>query len=87
MQEPQLLEDLTLFLLYVQSWREKVAESIYVPRSWKGYDFNVLDRLAQKGYIAGSRKAKSVILTDEGVKRVEELKRKLLNNTSLHRTE
>ena len=60
---------------------------MYVPHSWKGYDFNVLDRLAQKGYIAGSRTAKPVILTDEGVRRAEEQRRKLLNNANLFRME
>ena len=78
MEESDLLEDLTLLLLCAQSWREKIAESIYVSRSWKGYDFDVLDRLARKRYISGSHGAKSVILTDEGLKRGEELKRRLL---------
>ena len=78
MEESRLLEDLTLLLLYAQSWREKVEGSLYVARSWKGYDFDVLDRLAGKGYISSSHRAKSVILTDEGLKRGEELKRRLL---------
>jgi hypothetical protein len=79
MEESRLLEDLTLLLLYAQSWREKVGESLYVARSWKSYDFNVLDRLTEKGYIASSRRAKSVILTDDGLKRGRELKRRLLS--------
>jgi len=83
--DESLIEDLTLFLLYVWSWREKVAESIYVSRSWKGYDFDVLDRLSEKGYIAGSHRAKSVILTDEGSKRGEELKEMLMNKPNLFR--
>ncbi len=78
MEECRLLEDLTLLLLYAQSWREKIGESLYVARSWKGYDFDVLDRLAKKGYVSGSHGAKSVILTDGGLKRGEELKRRLL---------
>jgi hypothetical protein len=78
MEESRLLDDLTLFLLYVQSWREKVGESSYVTRSWKGYDFNVLDRLAEEGYISSSRRAKSVILTDDGLKKGEKLKHRLL---------
>jgi len=78
MEESRLLEELTLLLLYVQSWREKVGESLYVARSWKGYDFDVLDRLAKKGYVSSSHGAKSIILTDEGLKRGEDLKRRLL---------
>jgi len=78
-----LVENLTLYLLYVQSWREKVAKSIFVARSWKGYDFDVLDRLMEKKYISGSKGARSVILTDEGVKKGEEIRRKLLNHPDL----
>ena len=78
MEESRFLDDLTLLLLYAQSWKENVGESLYVTRSWKGYDFDVLDRLREKGYIAGSRTAKSVILTDDGLKRGDELKRRLL---------
>jgi hypothetical protein len=78
MEESDLIEDLTLLLLYAQSWREKIGESVYVSRSWKGYDFDVLDRLARKRYICGSHGAKSVILRDDGLKRGEELKRRLL---------
>jgi len=47
-------------------------------RSWKGYDFNVLNALIGKGYINGSRKAKSVFLTDEGKKIAEKLEQTLL---------
>jgi hypothetical protein len=78
MGESQLLEDLTLVLLYAWSWCEKIGKSLYVVRSWKGYDFEVLDRLSEKGYIFGSHRSKSVILTDEGLKRGEELKRRLV---------
>jgi DNA-binding PadR family transcriptional regulator len=79
MEESDLLEDLTLFLLYAHSWREKVGKDLYVFRSWKGYDFDVLDHLAEKGYISSSHRTKSVILTDEGVKRGQELKQRLLS--------
>jgi hypothetical protein len=84
MEESRLLEDLTLLLLCAQSWREKIGESLYLSRSWKGYDFNVLDRLAGKGYISSSHGAKSVILTDDGLKRGEELKRRLLAKVNDH---
>ena len=43
-------------------------------RAWKGHDWDAMDRLFQKGYILNPRgKAKSVVLTEEGVKRSEEL--------------
>ena len=43
-------------------------------RSWKGYDWESLHRLHEKGMISDPRgKAKSVALSDEGVKRSREL--------------
>ena len=43
-------------------------------RAWKGFDWGALDRLHEKGLIADpANKAKSVVLTDEGLERAEEL--------------
>jgi hypothetical protein len=43
-------------------------------RAWKGFDYEVMDRLFEKGYILAPRgKAKSVVLTEEGLARVERL--------------
>ena len=43
-------------------------------RAWKGFDWNVLDRLHRKGMISDPvGRAKSVVLTDEGLRRSEEL--------------
>jgi hypothetical protein len=79
MGESEVLEDIVLVLLYIFSWREKVAPDFSVARSWKGYSFDVLDSLQEKGYISSSNKAKSVIITDEGLKRAVELKEKMLS--------
>jgi len=43
-------------------------------RAWKGFDWGALDRLHEKGLIADpANKAKSVVLTDEGLERAEDL--------------
>ena len=43
-------------------------------RTWKGFDWASLDRLHEKGLIADpANKAKSVVLTDEGLARAEEV--------------
>lgn len=43
-------------------------------RAWKGFDYEVMDRLFEKGYILDPRgKAKSVVLTEEGLARSERL--------------
>jgi hypothetical protein len=43
-------------------------------RAWKGFDWGALNRLHQKGLIADpANKTKSVVLSDEGLWRAEEL--------------
>jgi hypothetical protein len=43
-------------------------------RAWKGFDFEVMNRLFEKGYILEPRgKAKSVVLTEKGIARSREL--------------
>ena len=47
-------------------------------RAWKGFDFEAMDRLFEKGYIQDPRgKTKSVVLTQEGLARSKELFEKL----------
>jgi hypothetical protein len=47
-------------------------------RAWKGFDWDALDRLHSKGLIENpANKAKSVVLTEEGLQRAKELFRKL----------
>lgn len=71
----QVVEDLTLLLVYLTSWREEPVRGFIISRAWKGYDFDVLNELSEKGMITDSRRAKSVCLTDEGVARARELER------------
>ncbi len=41
-------------------------------RAWKGHDWDALDRLPQKGFIENPvSKAKSVVLTEEGLRESE----------------
>ena len=43
-------------------------------RAWKGFDWNAMDRLYEKGYICDPRsKAKSVVFTEEGIERAKRL--------------
>ena len=47
-------------------------------RAWKGFDWDAMDRLYRKGLIHDPvGKAKSVVLTDEGLAQSERLFRKL----------
>lgn len=66
----RVLADLTLQMLYLTSWREK---DIPLSRAWKGFRFEILDKLAEGGLILDSKRAKSVHLTEEGERRTREL--------------
>lgn len=62
---------------------EAVLALLHLPlhggnRAWKGHDWDALDRLHRKGMIYDPvGKAKSVVLTDEGLAESERLFRKL----------
>jgi len=48
-----------------------------ITRAWKGFDWDALDRLHAHGFISDPKsKAKSVVLTEEGARRGEELFRR-----------
>lgn len=62
--------DLTLMLIHLTSWLEKPGD---VRRCWKGFRFEILDSLAEEGFISGSKGAKSLYLTETGERRAREL--------------
>jgi hypothetical protein len=67
------VDDATLALLSLVMW-----EDHSITRAWKGFDWDTLDRLHQKGFIDNPKgKAKSVGVTPEGRKKAEELFLKL----------
>jgi hypothetical protein len=66
----EAIHDLTLMLAYLTSWTERPNE---LPRFWKGYDFDVLNALAEQNSISDSRRAKSAYLTEDGVERARRL--------------
>lgn len=70
------LEELTLLLLWLTSWQEEIVKGQSVRKSWRGYDFNVLDSLLEKDYISFSYGSKSVLLRDKGTEKAKELVKK-----------
>jgi hypothetical protein len=63
--DEQKVDEISLALLYLTTFKDKCG-----CRTWKGYSWDVLDRLHESGYIDDPRsKAKS----DEGVKRSKAL--------------
>jgi len=68
----KVVRDLTLMLIYLTSWTEKEL-SYEVRRAWKGYDFSILNELSEEELLTGSRRVKSVYLTDEGERQARDL--------------
>ena len=66
------IKDLTLILLYLNSWIDRDFGQ-ECRRSWKGYDFDDLNKLAEEGYISEGRRAKSVVLYEEGIEKAQTL--------------
>jgi hypothetical protein len=66
MDKEEQISKLTLLLIYLASWEEKESGTS-VQRAWKGYDFDILDKLEEQGLIAKSKTAKSLYLTEQGI--------------------
>lgn len=71
----EAMKELTMTLIYLSRFTEGRdffgAEDF---RAWRGYDFDVLDELDEEDYIRqGSRRSKSVYITDAGKQWAQEL--------------
>jgi len=65
------IDEFTLALLYLVSHDR---EEGYGARAWKGFDWDTLDRLQKKGFLANPvGKAKSVAMSVEGFLKAKEL--------------
>jgi len=65
------VDDMTLALLYLVSSQQEKGLGV---RAWKGFDWETMNRLHEKGLISNPKtKAMSIVVTDEGYKRSEEL--------------
>jgi len=62
------IKDLTLILLYLNSFNDEGYR-----RSWKGYDFDDLNKLAEEGFVSEGRRTKSVVLYDDGIEKARSL--------------
>jgi hypothetical protein len=70
--DEEKVDDMVLALLYLTTSEDKLRM-----RAWKGHNWEALDRLHRNDYISDpATKAKSVIVTEAGAKRSQELFRK-----------
>lgn len=71
------VDEMVLALLFLTTF----DEGQYGARAWKGHDWDALDRLHAKGYISDPKgRAKSVVVTEEGLRRSRELFAKHFGN-------
>ena len=67
--DQEKVDEMTLALLWLTSFKDPVGV-----RAWKGQDWETMERLHAKGFISDPKsKAKSVVLSEEGLKRSKEL--------------
>lgn len=75
------IQELCLLLMYLTGWeedsRQKPGEKIF--RAWKGYLFEVLNRLADDKLIVQFANTKSVTLTETGKQKAQHLKELFFN--------
>lgn len=72
----QAIHDLTLALLYLTRFTEsdrrfKTANEL--PRAWKSYDWEALDKLNEEEYTIDRHGNKSLYLTEEGIQKAKEI--------------
>ncbi len=64
------VDEITLALLYLVMHEEEDSGA----RAWKGFDWDTMDRLHEKGFIGNPvNKVRSVTVSPEGYKRAKEL--------------
>ena len=70
------VDEATLALLYLNLFEDR-----WGARAWKGMPWEAMDRLHEKGLIGDPKsKAKSVVLSEEGLIAAEEAFRKLFSS-------
>jgi len=78
------IKDLTLILMYLTSWEERLVPGIrkrpdctgIYPKArfcWKGYDFDVLNVLTDEGLVNAGDRGKLASFNNEGVAKALEL--------------
>jgi hypothetical protein len=74
------VDDAVLALMYLTIHEDQ--------RAWKAFDWDAMDRLHDKGFIGDPKnKAKSVVLTDEGLARSAQLFKRLFGEQGEHAKE
>ena len=75
--DKEKVDQATLALMWLVTESDK-----YGSRAWKGFDWDTVDRLHEKGYISDpKRKARAVALSNEGLELSKKLFMELFGNS------
>lgn len=70
----ELCKELTLLLMYLTSFDEKISDEITLKKTWKGYDFTIMNELDEEGFIdQGKHRNRSIYFSDDGCNKAKEL--------------
>lgn len=60
------MKELTIILMYLSRFNEESHFGLGMDKAWKGYDFDIINKLDEEDYIRqGSYRSKSVAITEE----------------------
>ena len=73
----QAMKELTIILMYLSKFSEKNRFNSRKNIAWKGYDFDIINRLDEEEFVyQSSRRSRSVQISEEGIKLAHELMKK-----------
>ena len=83
----QAIEELSLMLMYLTRFHDHNEFCRYREVTWKGYDFDVLNQLEERGMILQPRKGKCVYMTEMGKEQARALLHEYqIQDKELHKT-
>ena len=74
--EREKVKDLILWMLYENSWEEKILGETVVS-AWKGYPFEALNELEDEEMLYQTRRSKSVRLSEAGIEKARMIQKLL----------
>ncbi len=75
--DEEKIDEVVLALLHLTSFKDGE-----IKRSWKSYDWSVLNRLHENGFISNPKsKSKSIVLSETGAQQAEKLFNKYFSKT------
>ena len=75
MKADRALHDLTLALIYLTRLSDKKADFFNITdfRAWKNYNWDTVDELDEEGLVSSKHGNKSLLITEDGVKKAREI--------------